>query len=86
MATKTIRVLRKFFINGVMQDIGKVITVTEVEAVGLIAIKKAEIIPDAAPAPKVEAKKEEPKKEEQKTEASETKDASPENKKGGKRT
>jgi hypothetical protein len=66
MATKTIKVLRKFYINGVIQEIGKKITVSETEAAGYVGSNKAEIVPDT---PTVDVvKKEEPKKEEHKKE------------------
>ncbi len=81
MATKTIKVLRKFYMNGVIQEVGKIIAVSEIDAISLVSSNKAEIIPE--PAPKTEVKKEEPKKEQQKTEGPKTKESSGETKKGG---
>jgi len=83
METKTIKVLRKFYISGVVQEIGKIITVSEAEARGYVGVNKAEIIPD--PLPKMEVKKEEPKKEEPKTETQKEEEVSIETKKGGKK-
>jgi hypothetical protein len=83
MATKTIKVLRKFYRDGVIQEIGKILTVSETEAISYVGTNKAAIIPE--PLPDVENKKEEPKKPEPKTEASKTKESSVETKKGGKK-
>ena len=82
MATKTIKVLRKFYHNGALQDVGKIIMVSEVEAKGYVGSNKAEIIPE--PPPTMEAKKEEPKKEDPKEEVPKSKEPIAESKKGGK--
>jgi len=83
METKTIKVLRKFYISGVVQEIGKIIIVSATEAKGYVGNNKAEIIPELPE--KIEVKKEEPKKEEPKTETPKEEEVSIETKKGGKK-
>jgi len=81
MSAKTIKVLRRFYINGVVQEIGKKIQVSATDAVAWVGTNKAEIVPDEPE--KIEAKKEEPKKEEPKAGASRGKESPAETKKGG---
>ena len=82
---KTIKALRRFYHNDngkmVVVEVGKVLVVSEIEAISLKASNKAEIIPDLPP--KIEAKKEEAKKEEPRAETPKAKDAPVETKKGG---
>ena len=86
METKTIKVLRKFYYNGKVQEIGQILTVSRVEAIGLEGTHKAVVVPDLPPKqeiPKEEPKKEEPKKEEPKAGSFRGKETSAETKKGG---
>ena len=80
MATKTIKVVRKFYIGGVLQEIGNVITVSETEALGYVGTHKAEYVPFVPI--KVELEK---VKEETQIEAPEEEEAPIETKKGGKK-
>lgn len=83
MAMKTIKVLRKFYHNGALLEVGKIVTVSEVEAKGYVGSNKAEIIPEAPPiekaaiipeaAPEEVIQKEDPKKEQPKSNASKAK-------------
>ncbi len=77
MANRTIRVIRKFYRNGKLVQIGDVIEVSENHAKELISTNKAEF---CDPPAKVDTSK----KEEPKAEASKVKDATAETKKGGK--
>jgi hypothetical protein len=76
-------VLRAFYINGVVQEAGKIIEASENEAKAWISTKRAEYAPE--PPPKEEIQKEEPKKEEMVAEPPKTKEVSAETKKGGKK-
>lgn len=80
MATKTVKVIRKFYIGGVLQEIGKVITVSEIEALGYVGTHKAEYVPFIPE--KVELEK---VKEETQIEAPKEEEVSIETKKGGKK-
>jgi len=79
METKTIKVLRKFYINGVVQEIGKIIKVSSSDAKVWIGNNKAEYAPEP-PEPPIE---EEVKKEEPKSEIPEIEEVSSKTKKGG---
>ncbi len=76
MKMESVRVLRKFYMieNGInrIQEIGKVLMVSEVEAKGLIASNKAEAIPDIPS--KIEMKKGELAKEQPKSETPKVKE------------
>jgi hypothetical protein len=82
MEMRSIKVLRKFYYDGKLQEIGTIMKVSEIDAKGLAAMNKAEIIPES-PVEKI-VKKEELKKEELKTEAPKSKEPTIESKKGGK--
>lgn len=77
MANRTIRVIRKFYRNGKLTQIGDIIEVSENQARELISTNKAEF---CDPPVKVDTSK----KEEPKTESPKAKEAPVETKKGGK--
>jgi len=80
MATKTIKVIRKFYIGGVLQEIGKVVIVSEIEALGYVGTHKAEYVPFVPE--KIEKEK---VKEETQIEAPKEEEVPIETKKGGKK-
>jgi hypothetical protein len=58
-SVRTIKVLRKFYHNGALLEVGKIITVSEIEAIGYKGSNKAEIVQEAEEV----IKKEQPKPE-----------------------